>query len=197
MKPERRWKAPFPVGYPGAIDSMGSVAAPLLASVSAALATLVIPNERAFRWPELTVLLLIAATLTLITAVQCAFRARQYVVTPADLEQWYPISDASGIELRRQMQRYHVQKHEAWATWASRFYNAGLLCLLLGLALITLPPGHIGNERLVVAVLAFLGVASEVAWIVDTHLKRDLSVQLPEVGPEWNPSTSPGRQGDG
>jgi hypothetical protein len=49
VKPEARWKPPFPVGYAAAIDSVGSVAAPLLASVSAALATLVVPNEEAFR----------------------------------------------------------------------------------------------------------------------------------------------------
>ena len=197
MKPEARWKPPFPVGYAAAIDSMGSVAAPLLASVSAALATLVIPNEKAFHWPNPTVFLLIAAALALITAVQCAFRARQYVVKPADLEQWLPIDDAGGMELRRQYQRYHAERHGVWATAASRAYDVGLLCLLFGLALITMPPGNLYGWRLAVTVLAFLGALSEVAWIVFTHLRKEEPVRLPEVGPEWNPTTSTDTEGDG
>lgn len=195
MKPEPRWKPPFPVGYASAIDSMGSVAAPLLASVSAALATLVIPNETAFRWPSLTVFLLIGATLALITAVQCAFRARQYVVTPSDLEQWWPINDDAGVNLRRQYQRYHRNRHQRWARVASIAYDAGLLCFLFGLALITTPPGHLCGTRLPVTVLAFLGALCEVAWIVFTHVRKE-SVRLPEVGPEWDPTTWRDTEGD-
>ena len=196
MKPEGRWEPPFPVGYAAAIDSMGSIAAPLLASVSAALATLVIANEKAFRWPSLTVFLLVGAALALITAVQCTFRARQYVAMPSDLEQWWPINDVAGIALRRQYQRYHVVRHQAWATAASRAYNAGLLCFLLGLTLIVTPPGHLDDGRRAVVALALLGALSEVVWIVYTHFRQE-SVRLPEVGPEWDPTISQDTEGDG
>jgi drug/metabolite transporter (DMT)-like permease len=194
VRPEARWKAPFPVGYAAAIDSMGSVAAPLLASVSAALTTLVISNEKAFRWPTLAVFLLVGATLALITAVQSAFRAKQYVVTPSDLEQWWPISDAGGVELRRQYQRYHAERHQVWATAASRAYDTGLLCFLFGLAVIT-TPSDFGSWSLVVAGLAFLGALSEVAWIVYSHFRPE-PVRLPEVGPEWTPPTCLDTEGD-
>jgi hypothetical protein len=199
VKPEPRWKPPFPVGYAAAIDSMGSVAAPLLASVSAALATLVISNEKAFRWPTPTLFLLVGATLALITTVQCAFRARQYSVMPSDLEQWWPLNDAGSIQLRRQYQRHHFSKHGAWALAASRFYNVGLLSLLLALAFITLPRGHWGasSGRLAVVALAFLGALSELIWIAHTHFRKEGSVSLPEVGPEWHPPTSQGSSDDG
>jgi hypothetical protein len=198
LPPEPRWKPPFPVGYAAAIDSMGSVAAPLLASVSAALATLVISNEEAFRWPTPTLFLLIGATLALITTVQCAFRARQYSVIPSDLEQWLPINDAGGMMLRRQYQRYHFSKHRAWALAASRFYNVGLFSLLLALALITLPQGHLGDStgRLAVVALALLGALSELVWIAYTHFRKE-TIELPEVGPEWHPPTSEGSSDDG
>jgi len=176
---------------------VGSVAAPLLASVSAALATLVVPNEEAFRWPNLTVFLLVGATLVLVAAVQFGFRARQYIAMPSDLEQWWPIEDAAGIDLRRQIQRYHATKHQAWATAAGHAYNAGLLCFLLGLALITIPPGNLGGYRLAVTALALLGALAEAAWIVYTRVTQDADVLLPEVGPEWTPSISPDTEGDG
>ena len=191
MKPEPRWKPPFPVGYATAIDSMGSVAAPLLASVSAALATLVISNERSFRWPNLTVFLLIAGTLLLVAVVQCTFRARQYVAMPSELEQWWPISDAGGVKLRRQYQRYHAERHQVWATAASRFYDVGVLCFLFGVALITAPPGDLDGGRSAVFALALLGAASEVVWSIYTQVRKEPFV-LPEVGPEWDPTTSPG-----
>lgn len=198
MNPEPRWKPPFPVGYAAAIDSMGSVAAPLLASVSAALATLVISNEEAFRWPSPTLFLLVVATLALITAVQCAFHARQYSVTPSDLEEWWPASDPSGVELQRQYQRHHLSRHSAWANAASVAYNVGLVCLLLALALMTLPQGDLGDSlvRLAAAGLAFLGAASELVWILYSQFGND-PLRLPEVGPEWDPATSPDSGDDG
>jgi hypothetical protein len=176
LPPEPRWKPPFPVGYAAAIDSMGSVAAPLLASVSAALATLVISNEKAFRCPTATLFLLVGATLALITTVQCAFRARQFAVTPAEIEQWWPIDDDSGRYLRRQYQRYHSEQHTVWAKRASKAYNVGLLCLLLALALITVPKGALDESvgRLAVVALAVLGALAELAWIVYTRFTKAL-----------------------
>jgi MFS family permease len=199
VKPEPRWKPPFPVGYAAAIDSMGAVAAPLLASVSAALVTLVIANEEAFRWPSLTLLLLVSATLALITTVQCAFRARQFAVTPSEIEEWWPLDDPATLELRRQYQRYHFWNYQTWAVAASRFYNGGLLCLLFALALMTVPQGDIGDSlgRLAVTALAFLGALSEVVWIVVRHLRKEAQRPLPSVGPEWDPSTSLDNADDG
>lgn len=197
MKPESRWQPPFPVGYAAAIDSMGTVAAPLLASVSAALATLVISNEQAFRSPVPTLFLLVGATLSLIAAVQCAFRARQYSVMPSDLEQWWPISDAAGIYLRRQYQRYHSERHLRWAGAASLAYNIGLLCLLFALALLTMPRGHLGASpgHLAVVGLAFFGALSELAWIGYTYFHKE-PLRLPEVGPEWTPTFPDSRDDD-
>jgi hypothetical protein len=174
--PEPRWEVPFPYGYTAAIDSMGSVSAPLLAAISVALATLVLSNAAAFHWVDPVLGLLISAAFALVASVQFTFRAKQFAVTPPDLEAWWPDSedDPARLEMLRREQRYHGREYSKWAARARFAYNVGLLLFLLGVAATLIPKGgidHASSGRLAVIALALLGLAIEALWIVSGYMR--------------------------
>jgi hypothetical protein len=184
--PEPRWDVPFPYGYAAAIDSMGSVSAPLLAGFSVTLAVFVIQSGHAFRWATASLLLFVSAALALIAALQFTFRARQFAVSPPELEAWW--ADA-GSPARREMlrreQRYYRRQHGRWATRARRAYSIGILSFLLGVPALLVPSGGIHPGRLAVISLALLGCAGEIAWIVQTELADSQARDWPPPpGPE-------------
>lgn len=186
---EPRWSVPSPYGYTGAVEGMGSVASPLLAGFSITLAVLVITNATAFRWVSATLFLLVAATLALIATVQFTFRARQYVVTPSEIEEWWPDHQEPGRrELLRREQRWHRREYESWSSRARYAYDLGLLLLLLGIAALLVPASglhYASNGRLAAIALALAGLAAEAAWIVRTTIWRPaIRNWPPPPGPE-------------
>jgi hypothetical protein len=96
-------------GYRRAIETAGTVAAPLLAGFSLTLLVLIVPtfaeksttvrsgtsrmtstSDAFSALPEVGAVLLLLAGLLLIASVQAAITARYHGHAPADLEQWYP-----------------------------------------------------------------------------------------------------------
>lgn len=57
------WSVPKPYGAPAALQSAGTVAAPLLAGFSFALVGLVLTSPERIRWPDATLVLLTASGL--------------------------------------------------------------------------------------------------------------------------------------
>jgi hypothetical protein len=171
---EPRWDVPGYYGYADAIDAMGSISAPLLAGISIALATLVISSADAFHWVSATLFLLVGATFSFVGCVQLTFRARQFVVTPSQIEEWWPNHEQPSVHERlRREQRYHHQEYKKWARLARSAYNVGVLAFVLGIAALLVPkPGirHMSDGRLTVFVLALAAFACEVAWISWTAL---------------------------
>jgi hypothetical protein len=163
-----RWDVPYPYGHAGAIDSMGGVAAPLLAGFSVTFAALVLSTPDRFRWVSLTLLLLSAAAAFLIASLQFTFRARQFVVSPTEMAQWFP--DANSPE---RLEELHHEQHEhrmAYKRWANRArdaYNGGIVCFASGFTVALVPPGVISNGRLVVIIAALLAVVAEFGWIAE------------------------------
>jgi hypothetical protein len=126
------WDVPYPYGQAAAIDSMGGIAAPLLAGFSVTLALLVISTPQAFRFVNATLALLLVAAFALIAALQFTFRARQYAVSPSQIVEWWPDaeSDERLQELRHE-QREHRKEFTRWANPARYAYNVGILCFVL------------------------------------------------------------------
>jgi hypothetical protein len=187
--PEPRWSVPFPYGYAGAIENMGLVAAPLLAGFSITLAALVITNAAGFYWTNAILFLLVGATLALIASVQLTFRARQYVVTPSELEEWWADhEDAGRRALLRREQRYHRREYRYWSTRARYSYDAGILLFLAGISALLVPPGGVSdasNGRLAAIALAFAGLLLEALSVIRTNFFTESTVDLPpESGPE-------------
>jgi len=139
------------------VNSVGTVALPLLAGFSITAVVVVSEDPTNFRWPGATTLVLAFAAVVLIVAVQCSYHAHVYLSK-------------------------HDPDHKKGVTWAKRtrgFYDAGLLALILGLALIVAPHGAIGIQgafRWIAVALAVLAFIGEVIWlVVDPWLRsRDL-----------------------
>jgi hypothetical protein len=187
---EPRWSAPYPYGYEAAIDSMGSISAPLLAAMSVTLSAVVITSPGSFPWLTATLLLLIGATFAFVGAVQCSFHARQYALTPDLLESWWPDRDEPGRrELLRRFQRHHRHEFEKWANVARWFYNAGIGSFALGLTALLAPnrPDHARFAHLAPAALAALAFVLELVWIAWSTRRRE-----PKHWPD--PLPEPGEQ---
>ena len=194
--PETRWRPYRPYSYPNALDGMGTIAAPLLATVSIALLAVVLPSAQDFRLVNGVLLLLVLAAVAFIATVECSCIARQYVVTPSQLREWWPDFDSRLTSLRRE-QRYYKDRFKLWSNRARSAYDAGLIALGLAVTILLVPPGHINSWRVVAIALAAAAVVSEIAWIINTRT-RQAEATFPEVGPESGSSSgasAPGPSG--
>ena len=167
------WALPHPVGYLESIQSTGSVVAPLLAGASFTLVALVLQSTTPFgRWQDLALLLLVAAGLAQVSAVQSVIWTRRYMATPDELRQWYP-DDFTHDEQRPtqwilNVQGDNDQNARKWAKRTRRWINAGISLLLGGIAVGVVPPGDISPMRWAVVTVAWTGVAVEASWMIGT-----------------------------
>jgi hypothetical protein len=169
---ESRWEVPSEYGYAAAIQSMGTIAAPLLAGISFALAVQVQDAPGSF-YATGALLLLVAGAFGFVASVQFAFRARQFSVTPTEIEMWHPNpSEPARREMLRTEQRYCMANHRAWAKWAGWAYDFGIVAFSLGVTAALVPPAGLGgasNGRVAVVVLALAGVVAEIGWLIRTR----------------------------
>jgi hypothetical protein len=173
--PYETWKVPVPYGYARAVDTASSVAVPLLVGFSVALIVLVLDRTEKIRWPDVALLLLTGATISLVMAIQMAFAARQYVVTPDEIEAWWP-----DLHLARRWQQQRARQFghaELLALWIRRFrltYNLGILLFLAALPVVLLPPAtseagtpnDIDAARWAAIGAASAGVIVEFLWVI-------------------------------
>jgi hypothetical protein len=169
MKPAKfptpTWTAPFPYGYPEAVEQGGTVAAPLLAGFSVTLIGLVLTAPDSLRWPAVSLAVLMASTILLLAAVQFAFVARQYSVLPSDLESWWPDHDESPRwEQLRSEQEAHASSHLRWAAAFRTAYNLGVLLFLAGTTISLAPPEGGGSGRWIAFGIGAVGFLGELIW---------------------------------
>jgi hypothetical protein len=160
------YEVPTPYGTAAGIDSVSSVAAPLLAGGALALAGVVVQQETSLRYPGVVLVLLVAAVLMFVTAVQCGFWARQYAVTPEEIGQWWPAANPARWRVIRDEQHHHAARHAMWSGRTAFAFNAGILLLWVALGLAVTPKEGMQEPmwRWVAAGLAGLGALVEVAW---------------------------------
>ena len=165
------WRRPNPYGFPAAIEGAGTVSSPLLAGFSFTLIGIVLGTTNAFRWPNAALALLVGATALLIGSVQSAFWARQYVVTPGELAEWWPglYTDPERLHEVRGEQLGHKQLHDRWVRRFAALYHGGILLMLAALAVLLVPPAAVGVGRLAAIVLAIVATVGEAAWIAATR----------------------------
>jgi MFS family permease len=170
-------------GYPQAIQGLGSVAAPLLAGFSLTLVIYTLTSTASFRWPNAVLALILAAALSLITAVQCAMVAR-----------FYAVPDGPASERLRLM-----ASHALWARRVEKLYNAGILLLLTGITVALVPPGSLAEmgARPAAIVVGLLGLAGATLWMGSEHLSlfRRITARFLDDPPEG--SAPAGRVGVG
>jgi hypothetical protein len=162
-------------GAPAALQSVGSVAAPLLAGFSFTLVGLVLTSPERIRWPDASLVLFTAAGLCLVTAVQCAAWARKWDPTPTELLNWWPDIEKLPEGAREQVyeeQRIHALRHARWARATRIAYNAGILFLLAAITVLLAPPKHhsMVSLRGLAMLLAFIGFLAEITWVIASEL---------------------------
>jgi hypothetical protein len=172
-----KWRKPAPLGYGSAMDSLGSVAAPLLAGFSLASVIIVSDDSVNFRWPGATALALATAAVALIGSVQCTYYARQYFWSGAEVSDWWPEMKAdTGLEaLLRQEQAEAFSRWGGWIRWARTTYDFGILALLAGLGLGLAPQHGSGLQnslRWAAVIVAFVACVGEAVWIVIASWRR-------------------------
>jgi hypothetical protein len=69
----RSWSVPSPYGAPAAVDSLSTIAAPLLGGFSITLVGVVVQASEKFRFSSIALLLLTVAAVLLLLCVQCGF----------------------------------------------------------------------------------------------------------------------------
>jgi hypothetical protein len=177
-----KWRKPAPLGYGSAIDSLGSVAAPLLAGFSLASVIIVSDDSVNFRWPGAVVLALAIAAVALIGSVQCAYYARQYLWSGAEVSDWWPEMKAdTGLEtLLRREQAEAFYRWGGWIRWARTTYDFGIMALLAGLGLGLVPlhdSGFQSSLRWAAVSVAFVACVGEAAWIVIASWRRSVDAR--------------------
>ncbi len=185
------WAFPGPPGYLESIQAAGSVAAPLLAGASFTLVALVLQSTAPFgRWQDMALLLLVAAGLAQVFAVQSVIWTRRYMVTPDELRQWFPEDfTQSGEHPTRWLLNVQATNDQHARKWANRtriLINAGISLLLAGIAVGVVPPhGHISPVRWAAIAVAWTGVAVEASWVmaaaVDESARRRLLLRLAAI----------------
>ena len=165
---EPRWDAPDRIGYAGAIDSMGSVAAPLFAGFAVVVTVQILTSPEITRWPDLALVLTLLAAAALGASVQFAFRARLFAATPPEIEAWWPEPDEATQEMMRAQQRRHQAAFRVWADRARHAYNVGLLAFLAAIVVVLVPPGDWTTMRALAAILAAVALTVELAWVLRT-----------------------------
>jgi MFS family permease len=174
------WKVPRPYGYPDAVTTAGTIAAPLLAGFAITLTVLVIQNGPRMLAPGLALILLSATVVALVAAVQFAFVARLYQVTPSEMLAWWPDSDdpARMAQLVKEQQQ-HRDKHRRWSAVFRRTYNLGVLLFLASVAVMLMPPSHSHHqtERWIACAVLAVGFFGELGWVIGTWAEQ--------LGPAW------------
>jgi hypothetical protein len=167
---------PRPFGQPAATETMGSVAAPLLAGFAFTSVGLILQAEDHLRWPDQTLVLMVCAALLLITSMQAAFNARRHWIPPAEWASWIALTSSSA---RRDLIWRRVAEdlcpYARWAALARLTYNLAIVLLLAALALLLIPRGSIAGWRLAAIGLATVGALGELCWVIAAYASRGRS----------------------
>jgi len=165
------WETPHLYGESEALNSMGTIAAPLLAGFSlAAMVQTITITTGAARWPEVALLLFMLAAVLFVASVQAMFWARQYQASPAEIKDWWPdAADPQRFRLLRREQKWHAAGFRMWANRARVTYSAALLCLLAALTLLAVPAqshGPAPSWRWLAVAVGGTAFAAEAIWII-------------------------------
>ena len=178
---------PSPYGAPAAVETLSTVAAPLLGGFSITLAGVVLQASDRFRYPGVALLLLAMAGALLLLCVQCGFWARHHYTTPEEASAWWP--DYANSAARQQMvfleQARSYVIFRRWSGRARRSYRYGIVTLLLGFMVTLMPRGAGFQETAQWAAVWVVGlaVAGELLWMASASPR--LRRWLPRKVADW------------
>jgi hypothetical protein len=165
-------RLPTPVGQAGAVETMGTIAAPLLGGFAFAAIALVLQIRRDLGWPDGALVLLVLVFLLFVTSVQATFHAKRHYVAPDEWLAWLEL--ASSQTRRQELQRAYIRGLESYRWWSSiarRTYSLAIVGLFSATAVLLVPSGHIGLGRAIAIALAGLGAIGECVWALHGELE--------------------------
>ena len=170
-------------GAMGAVQSVGTIAAPFLAGFSITLVGVIVATKN-FAHGGVAELLLTGAALLMVGSMQFSLWARQHEVSPTFYAEWFPGATEERVEYYKAEQARLARKWRFWSGLTRLAYNAGILLLLAGLLTILLPPEGItlGTARGAAAGLAAAGLAAEYVWLIGVQVQLAF-ITLPQWGP--------------
>jgi len=158
-------------GSPQALDSITSVAAPLLAAGGLALIGTIVQASEHVRWSGIALLVLTAAVVALVLAVQLGAWARRSVVTPAQIAEWWPMMAADRRWQRVRSHQWRAQaRFRAWEHRAASAFRYGLWLLWVGVALSLVPKSSLSPARAAAVSVALASAVGEVIWALANGL---------------------------
>ncbi|MEU6145477.1 hypothetical protein ABZ848_34660 [Streptomyces sp. NPDC047081] len=158
-------------GFGAAAKEAHFIAAPLLTAAALSLAGVVAGADDEFRWPGVTLLLLVATSMTLIASIQISYYALQFKFTAEDREtrrsarDWAkPTEDELKVILRESQIAY-----EDNLRYAGVVFNCGTLMLGLGIAAALVPPPCGDHDqtwwRIASAILVLVCTVADGIWV--------------------------------
>lgn len=163
------WKVPSPYGAPAAIETLSTIAAPLLGGFSITLAGVVMQASERFRFYSIALLLLVIAAVLLLTSVQCGFWARHYYMRPEEAITWWPDYE-SNLQRQKMLLSEQHKSYALFTRWSRRArhtYSFGIVVFLLGI-MVTLIPVGTGWQSQVqwgAVFVAALAAVGELTWL--------------------------------
>ncbi|WP_189718450.1 hypothetical protein [Streptomyces phaeofaciens] len=158
-----RWRGLAPGGTRAAAEATQFIAAPLLAGAAIATIGVVAGADGAqFRWPGPAMLALTVAAISLVTGIQLALRARHYLYSKAEVEEWHGPLVPSVEQLHAREQALHLM---AWRNWYVRSYlayNVGVALLGVGVLALLAPAEHASVAHSVCRWIAVTAVGAAV-----------------------------------
>ncbi len=167
--PPNRWSVPSPYGAPAAVETLSTIAAPLLAGFSITLAGVIMQASERFRYSSIALLLLTISAILLLLCVQCGFWARHYYTRPEEASAWWPDYEESTERRRMLFEEQHrsYPLFRLWSARARRTYSFGIVVLLLGIMVSLMPTGAGWQTQVRWGAVIVVGLAAlgELLWL--------------------------------
>ena len=156
-------------GFGAAAKEAHFIAAPLLTAAALGLAGAVAGAEDAFRWPGITLLLLVVTSMTLIASIQLSYYALQFRFTKKEWEERRAINESAEptqAEEQRILQQSQIA-YEDNLRYAGVVFNCGTLMLGLGIAAALVPPdcGAQAAWRIASAIFVLVCTIADAVWV--------------------------------
>jgi MFS family permease len=182
---------PTPFGQPAAMETMGTIAAPLLGGFAFASIGIILSAQDALRWADQALVLVVGAVLLFVTSLQATFNARRHYVPPDQWAAWLGLapSAARRAELQRRWTA-DLAIYRRWIEVARVTYNLAIVALLAATAVLLVPAGHLAAWRAAAIALATMGALGEVGWVLTAEAarrRRRDSVRLEASRTGWAP----------
>jgi hypothetical protein len=171
------------------METMGTIAAPLLGGFAFASIGLVIQVRSSLRWPDQALVLVVCSFLLFVTSVQATFNARRNFVP---LDEWVAWLELAPAASRRSELRLHwldyLTTYRRWVEIARLSYNLAIVALFAATAVLLVPHGSLGAWRAVAVGLAALGALAELGWVLIAQGARLRGVKFRDDSPPTDAS---------